>query len=315
MMTKNESVAGTLLFMPPEQLEKQALDPRTDIFAAGVTLYNLGCGRFPHRTDCTSLGATLRELDSWENSPPASLDQHRPNEIDPAFAAVITKAISPDPANRFQSAAEMLPILQGLRQDEPIDFEGLSGASASSVSDDKFTAAKIITGRPELAAKGIAHFMGISTKRAGEIMQKGVDAIREEFEQPGTAPGMRAIMRYILDDAAVEQLPGAGGYSGVVKERGNGGKRLRDFLQDPHAVSAELELAHIAALRLYTSGAYTCINGPLRKGCSTAEPHPFAATTLFLSEALKKLRAINGANSAETMKRKEFWRGMRVSNE
>jgi hypothetical protein len=123
---------------------------------------------------------------------------------------------------------------------------------------------------------------------------------------------MKSIMRYILDQAAVEQVPGAGGYSGVVKEKGNSGKRLVDFLRDPHAVSAELELAHIAALRLYTSDAYTCINGPLRKGCSTAEPHPFAATTLFLSDALKKLRTLNAVDSAEITKRKEFWRGMRV---
>jgi serine/threonine protein kinase len=89
MVTKNESVAGTLLFMAPEQLEKKALDPRTDIFAVGVTLYNLGCGCFPHRADCTSLVATVRELDSWESNPPAPLDQHRPNDIDSAFAAVI----------------------------------------------------------------------------------------------------------------------------------------------------------------------------------------------------------------------------------
>jgi serine/threonine protein kinase len=315
MMTKNESVAGTLLFMAPEQLEKKALDARTDIFAAGVTVYNLGCGHFPHRTACTSLITTVRELDSWESNPPATLDQHLPNDIDSAFGAIIAKAISPDPVNRFQSAAEMLPALQGLRQDEPINFEGLSVASSSSTSASgaKYTDAKLITGRPELAAKGIAHFMGISTARAGEIMQKGVEAIREEFERPGTDPEMTAIMHYILDQAAVEQMPGAGGYSGVVQERGNNGKKLVDFLQDPHAVSAELELAHIAALRLYTSDAYTCINGPLRNGCGTAKPHPFAATTLFLSEALKKLRTLNAVNSAEITKRKEFWRGMRVS--
>jgi hypothetical protein len=201
--------------------------------------------------------------------------------------------------------------LQGLHQDdqdEPVNFKGLSNAGAS---DDKFTAAKIVTGRPELAAKGLVHFMGISMKREGEILQQGLDAIREEFEQPSTAPEMRELMHYVLDEAAIEQMPGAGG--GVVKEKGNDGKRLHDFLRDPHAVSAELEAAHIAALRLYTSDAYTCINDPLRNGCSDAEPHPFAATTLFLSDALKKLRVNNGADSSQATKRKEFWRGMKVS--
>jgi hypothetical protein len=52
---------------------------------------------------------------------------------------------------------------------------------------------------------------------------------------------------------------------------------------------------------------------PLRNGCSEANPHPFAATTYFVSEALKKLRSVN-ASKTNVQERKEFWRGMKVSD-
>ena len=84
--------------------------------------------------------------------------------------------------------------------------------------------------------------------------------------------------------------------------------KLEQFRQRPDAVKAELELPHIAALRIYTSNAYKRINDPLRNG---EKPHPFAATTYFLSEALKKLRVVN-AQGTGAQQRKEFWRGMKV---
>ena len=45
----------------------------------------------------------------------------------------------------------------------------------------------------------------------------------------------------------------------------------------------------VAALRLFTSSSFKQINEPLRDGRC---PHPFKATVFFLTEALKKLRAV-----------------------
>jgi hypothetical protein len=98
-------------------------------------------------------------------------------------------------------------------------------------------------------------------------------------------------------------------YGKVVQDKGHGNMKLKDFLQCDPAKKGKLELYHIAALRLYTSDAYKCINEPLRK---SVKPHPYPATTYFMTQALKKLRAVN--SGAGVMERKEFWRGMKVGH-
>jgi predicted Ser/Thr protein kinase len=116
MMTKNHSVAGTLPFMPPEQLEGGALGFCADVFAAGVTLHYLACGRYPHRVDCQSAVATLRELDSWAEMPPVLLHQRGAVGISEGFGHFVAKAIAVDPDDRFDDAAEMFAALQQLKR-------------------------------------------------------------------------------------------------------------------------------------------------------------------------------------------------------
>jgi len=72
-----------------------------------------------------------------------------------------------------------------------------------------------------------------------------------------------------------------------------------------------LELAHILALRLYTSGAFSSINNPLRAGCSSANPYPFPTLMVYLSEALKLLRTSELRNNRQTMGGRRLYRGLR----
>jgi hypothetical protein len=147
--------------------------------------------------------------------------------------------------------------------------------------------------------------MGIHSLKLGEIISGGLGSIRGEFEKNGDADDV-ANMRYILDEAAREEEEKVS-YGVTVKDKGHDGMRLNDFLQLREAKTAKLEATHIAALRLYSSQSYKRINDPLRNG---EKPHPFAATTFFLSEGLKKLRSIN-ATATKAQLHKEFWRGMK----
>jgi len=93
-------------------------------------------------------------------------------------------------------------------------------------------------------------------------------------------------------------------YGTVRRDKGNEGKLLADFKAHRHAKRARLRDEHIAGLRLYSSQAYDCINLPLRKHF---RPHPFAATALFISDALKKLRVVR----AKTRGKQILWRGLK----
>ena len=60
------------------------------------------------------------------------------------------------------------------------------------------------------------------------------------------------------------------------------------------------------ALRVYTTQSYGRINNPLRQD-PPERPHPFAATTYFISEAIKKLRAV----ATDRQDAHQDWRGMK----
>ena len=78
------------------------------------------------------------------------------------------------------------------------------------------------------------------------------------------------------------------GQTQQTRDAGHSGIRLADFAKCPEAVKGKLQQEHVAALRIYSSSAYGRINLPLR---NSTKPHPCAATTLFVAEALRKLRA------------------------
>jgi tRNA A-37 threonylcarbamoyl transferase component Bud32/predicted RNA-binding Zn ribbon-like protein len=97
------TVMGTPLYMSPEQAIGQVaeIDHRTDIYAAGVVLYEMLCGRTPFQGHgyAAILGAVLE----GKFPPPRGL---RP-DIPPAIEAAIVRAIDRDIQKRFPSAAAM----------------------------------------------------------------------------------------------------------------------------------------------------------------------------------------------------------------
>jgi tetratricopeptide (TPR) repeat protein len=93
--------------MSPEQLRGAPLDPRSDIYAAGLILYQMCVGRAPY----SETGALL--IDAILNRPvPPPMKVN--GEVSPRLEAVILKALEKDPKKRYQSAREMLRDLEVL---------------------------------------------------------------------------------------------------------------------------------------------------------------------------------------------------------
>jgi eukaryotic-like serine/threonine-protein kinase len=91
---------GTKLYMAPEQVCKQALDNRTDIFAFGVTVYEMLTGQRPF--DRISLGETLRAI--LHDEPP-TLETGR--STPPILARVIQRCLAKNPEDRYQDAFDV----------------------------------------------------------------------------------------------------------------------------------------------------------------------------------------------------------------
>jgi serine/threonine-protein kinase len=104
LLSKNPGTPG---YMAPEQLQREGVDPRTDIFAYGVSAYELLTNQkpFPGETPAEILAA---QLDDARPVPPR---EHNP-EIPAALEKVILKCLARDPGRRHAFMSVLLRDLQ-----------------------------------------------------------------------------------------------------------------------------------------------------------------------------------------------------------
>ena len=103
-VTVQSPMAGTPAYLSPEQVEGQEPDVRSDIYSAGVVLYQLITGTLPY----PKRGPSLRE--AIVNTPPPH-PSSRNKKISGPFESVILKCLEKDPDLRYQSANELLEDL------------------------------------------------------------------------------------------------------------------------------------------------------------------------------------------------------------
>ena len=99
--TQAGTVVGTPAYMSPEQISGEQLDRRTDIFSAGVILYEFLCGEKPF----TGSGAWTIAKKILQEEPRKPSDIN--NTISPLFDAVVAKSLAKSVAARYQTAREL----------------------------------------------------------------------------------------------------------------------------------------------------------------------------------------------------------------
>ena len=104
--TKTGIVLGTPMYMSPEQLAAEDLTGQSDLFSLGVTLYEMLIGEVPFKAG--NIALLMTKITS-EDPPPIA---NRRAGIPPSVDAVLTKALSKNPENRFSSGAEMAIALR-----------------------------------------------------------------------------------------------------------------------------------------------------------------------------------------------------------
>jgi eukaryotic-like serine/threonine-protein kinase len=100
-LTEAGTSIGTPDYMSPEQLSGMELDPRSDLYAAGVVLFECLTGRLPFEAE-TTWALIAKHLEE-EAPDPRMLNA----EVPGALAVVILKAMAKDPKKRFESASQM----------------------------------------------------------------------------------------------------------------------------------------------------------------------------------------------------------------
>jgi len=110
-LTVTHRLAGTVPYMPPEQLRGKRPDCRSDIYSAGAVLYEMATGQRPFR------GKVLTAIsEAILHTNPALPRQLNP-KISSALESVILKCLQKEPASRYQTARELSADLERLRTD------------------------------------------------------------------------------------------------------------------------------------------------------------------------------------------------------
>jgi eukaryotic-like serine/threonine-protein kinase len=116
-LTQAGAVFGTPAYMSPEQALGKATDGRTDVYALGVMLYEMACGRVPFSGENAIAVLTLHA-----NEEPEPLSKRKP-DISPELEAIVHKCLSKELEARYASMAELAADLSRLATGMPVRAE------------------------------------------------------------------------------------------------------------------------------------------------------------------------------------------------
>jgi serine/threonine-protein kinase len=148
-LTQRDAIIGTPSYMSPEQCRGEVVDARSDLFSAGIVLFEMlaGCKPFTGSHSTEVLSKLLRD-------PAPDVRQFAP-AVPEALAAVVARSLAKPAAERYASAAEMAAAIKAV-------------AAAVGASYDDRTI--IAPGRPATAE---SRPTGISTSLAGGLSATG----------------------------------------------------------------------------------------------------------------------------------------------
>lgn len=112
----SEQAIGSVHYISPEQASGEITDEKTDLYSVGIMLYEMLTGRLPFEAD-SAVSVAIMQMQSTPKMP---------REINPdipeGLEQITIRAMQKNPAQRYQSAAEMLKDIDEFKRDPSIHF-------------------------------------------------------------------------------------------------------------------------------------------------------------------------------------------------
>lgn len=125
--TLAQEALGSVHYISPEQAKGERLDARSDIYSAGIVLYEMLTGRLPFEGN-SAVSVAIQHL----SSVPLGPREINP-EIPEALELICMKAMNADLTKRYQSADAMLSDLEKFRKDPTVDMDYIRTELTASV--------------------------------------------------------------------------------------------------------------------------------------------------------------------------------------
>ena len=154
-LTQQGSTVGTARYMSPEQVQGSDIDHRSDIFSLGVLLYEMFTGQLPFKGPHET--ALLYEIVNVDPEPMGVTRMDIPAELD----AIVLECLAKEPAERYQSAAELARTLRRFKRESSRRRVTVSAAGRSAYRPalkDLGESPEASTGTHSLDRSGTASF-------------------------------------------------------------------------------------------------------------------------------------------------------------
>ena len=131
--TLTQEALGSVHYISPEQARGDRIDARSDIYSAGVVLYEMLTGRLPFEGD-SAVSVAIQHLSSVPLAP---------RDIDPSIPEplelICMKAMNSDPNKRYASADAMIEDLEKFRRDPSVDMDYIRQELTAPAADSEPT--------------------------------------------------------------------------------------------------------------------------------------------------------------------------------
>jgi len=201
------TVAGTVRYMSPEQArgEISRIDARTDIFSMGAILYKALTGQAPYMGPMDDALAAAARCDFRSPDESGGVAVKPP----PMLTAIVKKAMAKEPADRYQSAAELAEELRAfLRGGNWFPLHVFPAGRVIVREGDKADAAYIITaGQCEVRKHDPEHpgrSIALRVLKAGDVF--GETAIFADAPRSASVVALEDVHAVVVDRASLEEL-------------------------------------------------------------------------------------------------------------